>query len=283
MNTEQEWRIQDASIRTSGLSATVLRMYQDLIAARGLAGLLFQREIRQQYRQSILGLVWALVPPLVTALAMMMASRGRVVDLGPVGMPLPLYVALGVILWQTLAEAISGPAVAVSKNKNLLVRVVFPREALVLAKMLEVAFGFGIRLLLVAGLLVYFGMMPGPTVLLVPILLLALVVCGTAAGAMLAPLSLVTDDIQRGLGVAMMIGMFVTPVFYQPHEGSRVAEWMQFNPAAPLITTGREILLGLPLSDPMPFTAVVVAGPLLLLATWWGFRTAVPYALERLN
>lgn len=283
MNDDYDWRRFDAASTNASLGSSLRCMWRDLKAARGLAWLLFQREIRTQYRQSLLGLFWAMVPPLVTALAMVMASKGRVVDLGPVPMPLPLYVALGVVLWQSFAEAVLGPATAVGKNKSLLVRVLFPRESLILAKMLEVAFGFGIRLLLVAGLMIYFGIVPGPSALLIPVLLCILIICGTAIGALFAPLSLVTDDVQRGMGIAMMIGMFVTPVFYSPHAGSRVAEWMAMNPAAPIIGTGREILLGMPLSDPTPFFVVGAASILALLVTWWSFRIAVPYALERLN
>src|SRR6266540_988753 len=123
-------------------------MWRDLLASRGLAWRLLVRDISAHYRQSFLGFGWAFLPPVVMAVGFTLAGNANVINIAATNLPYPAYVMFSMILWQTFVEALNGPVVAVANAKQMLARVNFPREAIVLAKLGEVSFNFGIKLFL---------------------------------------------------------------------------------------------------------------------------------------
>jgi ABC-type polysaccharide/polyol phosphate export permease len=78
----------------------------DLLASRELAWRLLVRNISAHYRQSLLGYAWAFVPPLFTTLIWVFLSSQNILDIGNNGMPYPLFVLTGTILWQNFVEAL---------------------------------------------------------------------------------------------------------------------------------------------------------------------------------
>ncbi|HHP7243213.1 MAG TPA: ABC transporter permease, partial [Elainellaceae cyanobacterium] len=90
-------------------------MWLDLMASRELAWRLMVRDISAQYRQAMLGVLWAFVPPIVMAAGFTLASNANVISVGDTNIPYPAYVMFGTSLWQTFVEAASGPVQAVIK------------------------------------------------------------------------------------------------------------------------------------------------------------------------
>ena len=109
------------------------QMWRDLLACRELAWQLLIRNISAQYRQSFLGILWAVLPPIVTAIGFTFANNAKIVNIGATDIPYPAYVMFSMALWQTFTEAINGPIQAVTSAKQMLSRINFPREALILA------------------------------------------------------------------------------------------------------------------------------------------------------
>lgn len=108
------------------------QMARDLLASRELAWRLMVRDLSAQYRQSFLGIAWAFIPPIVTALGFTVASNAKVVNIGATDLPYPAYVMFSMALWQTYVEALNGPVQAVTAAKPMLARINFPREAIIL-------------------------------------------------------------------------------------------------------------------------------------------------------
>ncbi|MEM7556914.1 MAG: ABC transporter permease, partial [Cyanobacteria bacterium P01_A01_bin.84] len=106
-------------------------MLQDLIASRELAWRLMIRDISAKYRQSFLGLFWAVIPAVVMAATFTFAKNGGVVNIGTTDIPYPAYVMFSMTLWQTFTEALNGPIQAVTAAKQMLAKIKFPREALI--------------------------------------------------------------------------------------------------------------------------------------------------------
>src|SRR5262245_58778504 len=125
---------------------------RDLLASRELAWHFMVRDLRAQYRQAALGVVWAFVPPLLLAAGATLASRAQVINVGATDLPYPAYVVFSTALWQTFVEALHGPSQAVANARAMLARIAFPREAIVLAKVGEVLVNFGGKLLLIVAL-----------------------------------------------------------------------------------------------------------------------------------
>src|SRR5690606_6157163 len=130
---------------------------------RELAWRLFVRNFSAMYRQSILGFVWALIPPLLTALVWVFLNGQRIINVEDPGVPYPAFVLTSVLLWSVFAQSLVTPITSVLQGKSILVKINFPRESLVLAGLLQVLFDLLVKLVLAAFVLIIFKVTPAPT------------------------------------------------------------------------------------------------------------------------
>jgi lipopolysaccharide transport system permease protein len=259
------------------------QMWRDLLASRGLAWRLLVRDISAHYRQSFLGFAWALLPPIVMAVGFTLAGKANVISVGETQLPYPAYVVLSMVLWQTFVEALNGPLVAVTNAKQMLARINFPREAIALAKLGEVFFNFGIKLILIAAIFIWYQMPVTWAASLAPLALLSLILLGTFFGLLLAPLGVLYQDVTQGLTVLTGLWLFLTPIIYPVPQSGAFATIVKLNPVTPLLVTTRELATTGIVSDPYRFlivSALTLAG---LFMTWVVFRLAMPYAIERVS
>jgi lipopolysaccharide transport system permease protein len=263
--------------------ALLQRMWLDLLASRELAWRLMVRDISAQYRQSFLGIAWAFIPPIVLAAGFTLASNANIINVGATDIPYPAYVVFSTALWQTFVEALNGPVQAVTAAKSMLARINFPREALILAKLGEVAFNFAIKLILIIGLFIWFQVPVTWTVILAPVALIHLVLLGTLFGILLAPLGVLYQDVLKGLTMITGFWLFLTPVVYPVPTGGAFGFFVKHNPVTPLLVTTRELATTGVLTEVPGFwvvSALTFAG---LLLTWIIFRLAMPFVIERVS
>ena len=259
------------------------RMFRDLLGSRGLAWRLMVRDISAHYRQSLFGFAWAFLPPIVLAAGFTLAGNAKVINISSTQLPYPAYVVLSMILWQTFVEALNGPVVAVTNAKPMLARVSFPKEALVLAKFGEVLFNFGIKLVLIVVVFLWYQMPITWWALLAPLGLLSLILLGIFFGLLLAPFAVLYQDVPQALIVFTGLWLFLTPIIYPVPEGGTFAAIVKLNPVTSLLVTTRELATTGVLSDPYRF--VIVSGLTLvgLFIAWVIFRLALPFAIERVS
>src|SRR5262245_36621725 len=124
----------------------VRSMGRDLLAARELAWRLLVRDISARYRQSLLGVTWAFLTPIVSAAVFVLLNQQGTlnVDATSVPIPYPAWVIVGTVLWQLFADSLNMPLRAVAGGKAMLGKINFPREALLLSGIGQVLFDFGI-------------------------------------------------------------------------------------------------------------------------------------------
>jgi lipopolysaccharide transport system permease protein len=257
-------------------------MFRDVLACRELAWRLFVRDLNAQYRQTFFGYIWAFLPPLVASMTFIFLNSQGIVNIAtPV--PYPAFAMMGTLLWQVFVDSVQNPAQSVTAAKAMLTKINFPREAVLLGGFYMVFFNFLIRLLLVAGVMIWWKIVPSTTVLMFPVAMAGLFVCGYAIGLAITPLSALYGDVTKGIPVVAQFGMLLTPVVY-PARTTGLAGWLAtWNPVSPLITTAREALTGQTLSLLPAFGIVFV---LALLAVFLGlivFRLAMPILIERMG
>ncbi len=258
-------------------------MWRDLWASRELARLLMLRDISAHYRQSFLGFAWAFLPPLVMALGFTLAGNAKVINVAATQLPYPAYVVFSMILWQTFVESLNGPVQGVANAKVMLSRINFPREAVVLAKLGEVFFNFGIKLILVFAVFFWYQIPVTRAALLAPFALLSLILLGTFFGLLLAPLGILYQDVTHALTLFTGLWLFLTPVVYPVPSSGTFATIVRANPVTPLLTTTRELATTGVVSDPYRFLAVSVTAIVGLFVTWIAFRLAMPFVIERVS
>jgi lipopolysaccharide transport system permease protein len=259
-------------------------MGRDLLASRELAWQLMVRDISAQYRQSFLGIFWAVIPPIVMAAGFTLASNSKVIAIGATDLPYPAYVMFSMTLWQTFVESLNAPVQAVGEAKQMLAKINFPREALILAKLGQVFFNFAIKLILIVGLFVWFQIPVSWSAILAPVALIHLVMLGTFFGVLLAPFGALYQDFSKGLTLATGFWLFLTPVIYPVPSGSGIfGAIVKLNPVTPLLVTTRELATKGVVSDPQGFWVASLIAIVGLLLAWMVYRLAMPFVVERMS
>lgn len=259
-------------------------MRRDLLASRELAWQLMVRDISAQYRQSFLGIFWAVIPPIVMAAGFTLASNSKVIAIGATDLPYPAYVMFSMTLWQTFVEALNAPVQAVGEAKQMLAKINFPREALILAKLGQVFFNFAIKLILIVGLFVWFQIPVSWSAILAPVALIHLVMLGTFFGLLLTPFGALYQDFSKGLTLATGFWLFLTPVIYPVPSGSGIfGAIVKLNPVTPLLVTTRELATKGIVSDPQGFWVASLIAIVGLLLAWMVYRLAMPFVVERMS
>ncbi len=270
----------------SGL-ADPMRLFREMAAelrnSRELAITLFTRDMRAQFRQSILGYAWLFFPPIANTLVWIFLNRSGVVQVADTGMPYPAFVMIGTLLWQAFLDSLTKPINSLNAAKSMLVKLNFPRIAPVLAGIGETTMISAVRLVLLIPIFFYAQLVPSWTILFFPFAYLALVMFGTAIGAFLTPIGLLYSDVGRAIGILGQFAMYATPVVY-PVATEGFLGWVnRLNPVTYLLETGRATLVGGPW-DALPIAGLITAIAFVLLLVGWAiFHVTVPRLIERMG
>ncbi|MDB2686437.1 ABC transporter permease [Mariniblastus sp.] len=258
-------------------------MLRDFSSGRELAWRLFMRNLRGLYRQTVLGLFWAFLPPIVNTAFWVFLREADVFDTGKMPINSTIFILTSMIFWQAFIEAFQMPMDVINKNRNMISKLNFPRESLLMVGFGEVLFNFMIRTLLLVPACLWFQFMPPATVALMPIAALGLIFVGMGWGLILMPIGALYQDVGRFIGLATPFWMILTPVVYMPlmtFPGS-LLNWI--NPASPLLILARDwTLIG---STTHPTAAIIygIASVALLLIGLVVYRVSIPVLVERMT
>jgi lipopolysaccharide transport system permease protein len=258
-------------------------MFRDLRASRELAWRLFVRDTSAQYRQSMLGYVWAFLPPLVASVPFIFLNSQGVVTIEGTLIPYPAYALIGTIIWQVFADALNSPLRTVLAAKSMLVKINLPKEAILLSGLGQVIFSFLIRLVLLTLVFTWFEIMPPVTVLLFPLGVFALILVGFTLGVALTPLGLLYNDVQHTLPIATTFLMLLTPVVYPPPQTGLAAMVATWNPLSPLIVVTRAWMTTGDTTQIAAFVIITTVAIVLLLGGWILYRVALPHIIARVG
>lgn len=255
----------------------------DVMAGRELAWRLFVRDLKAKYRQTFLGYVWAFLPPLVASLTFIFLQSQGITKIEGTGVPYAAFAMMGTLLWQTFVESMQSPLTAVSQAKPMLAKINFPREAILMAGMYMVVFNFLIRLVLLVAVMAVWQVVPGPTVVLFPLMMLGLLLCGFAIGLALVPIGGLYGDVTNGIPIVAGFWMLLTPVVYPARDSGLAGILATWNPISPIITTARATLSGTPLEFLLPALVVIAVALVLTTIGLFAFRLIMPHLIVRMG
>jgi len=180
---------------------------------RHLAVLLAWRSVRVRYKQTILGLLWALLVPVaftfVFVLFFQMVSVNATENL-----PYVPAAFAGMTLWQLFSRSVTEAGVSLTANANLITKVYFPRATLPVAAALSALMDFLITACLLVVLLVWYRIPPSLAMLTAPLFVIHVFVLSTALGMWLAAVDGLFRDLRHAVPLLMQLGMFISPVAY---------------------------------------------------------------------
>lgn len=208
---------------------------RELWAFRELALVLAARDLKLRYRQTLLGALWAILQPLAGA-AIFSVVFGRLADVPSDGLPYPVFVFSGLIVWTYLSAAVASSAESLIQHRELVTRVYFPRLLAPLAAVLPALVDLTLSLVVLAALMAFLAVAPGLALALLPLWILGAVALAVAAGLWLSALNAQYRDVRHALVFLLQIWLFASPVFY---PGSLFSNGWSFvyalNPAVGLL------------------------------------------------
>jgi lipopolysaccharide transport system permease protein len=235
-----------------------LKEYRDLFR------FLIWREIKVRYAQSALGISWAMLQPLVSALVLMLAF-GYFANLSTDGSPKFLFYFCALVPWTFFSSAITDGTASMINNAPMIGKVYFPRIVLPLSAVVARLIDFVVAFVVLLVLLVVERMVPRATALTIPLLLLIALVASSGIGLWLSALSVQFRDVKYAITFVVQLLMYASPVIYST---SGIPETLtigifnvparhlySLNPMAGVIEGFRSSLLG---TMPMPWTMISI-------------------------
>ncbi len=228
-------------------------LFLELYESRGLIWRLFLRDFSARYRQSILGILWALILPALGVGTFVLLNRSGVLQVGNVGVPYTVYALMGLTAWHVFGGGLPVCTGSILAGGSMVVKINFPKKALVISALGQVVFELLIRLGLLTVVMIVFRVAPSWTVVFVPMVLIPLFLFVLGLGLLLSLCNVVIRDTAGVVGVVTSFLMFLTPVVYPAGEGGLLAKISVYNPLAVLVTAFRDVALKGTLTDPAAF------------------------------
>lgn len=230
---------------------------------------LVRTELATRHRGSLLGWLWALAPPLFQLVATYFLFT-RVI---PLDVPdYPVFLLVGILAWQWFARSLGDGVGSLEQRRELALRPGFTTELVPVTSVLVALVDYLLALpVLVVALVVTTGLQPESVLL--PVLLAIQLVYAVGLVLVVAPLQVFLRDVRQVVALLIMVGFWVTPVFYGVRQVPDSFEWVyQLNPMAHLIGAQRQVLMEGTWPEPGPLAVVALVGILVLGAGWALFR-----------
>jgi lipopolysaccharide transport system permease protein len=214
---------------------------------------LFKRDFFAMHKQSLIGLLWIFVVPIINVVVFAMLGRSGIFNFGDINVPYPLYAVLGLSFWQIFANGIISCGASLMSVGDMVTRINFSKKSVVLASMGRGVISFSIQLSLVIVLFIIFRVVPAPTALLMPLFAIPIILLTAGLGLILALLNSIIRDTGNLLSVSITFFMYLTPVLYAKPKIGLLASLTNYNPMYYLIAAGRDTVLFGHMTEPVGF------------------------------
>jgi len=246
--------------------------WRDLWRYRELFFILAWRDVAVRYKQTVIGLAWAFVRPFLTMVVFTIVF-GKIAKLPTEeGAPYAVMVFAGLLPWTLFASVLNDASNSIIGSANLISKVYFPRLIVPLSTMLVALIDFFVSLVILCGLMLWYGVAPGWQILLLPFFVLLTLLSSVGPALWAAAVLVKYRDFRFIIPFVTQIGLYISPVGF---SGKIVPEkWIllySLNPMVGIIDGFRWCILGGENPINGPGFAIGIAITLVLL--WWGIRS----------
>jgi lipopolysaccharide transport system permease protein len=244
----------------------------EIWAYRELLVIFAWRDVKVRYRQTLLGAVWVLGQPLVSMLLFTLIFNRVAKITADGGVPYPVFVMSGLLLWNFVAGGINRSGNSLIGASHLISKVYFPRLIVPLAHIATDLVDLAISATLLVALMIWYRVLPGPEILLAPVVILVAAIFALAVGLWVSALNVEYRDVRIVIPWILQIAMYAAPVVYpRSRLPERYQDLVALNPMTGIVETFRATLFG----TPIPVGALAwsfVASLLLLFSGAMYFR-----------
>jgi lipopolysaccharide transport system permease protein len=219
---------------------------RDLWQYRDLLYILTLRDIKVRYKQTVLGILWAIIQPLFMMIIFTLFF-GKLAKIPSDGIPYPLFAYAGLLPWTFFSNALNSSGNSLVGNSSLITKVYFPRMIIPIAAvgsgLLDFVISFGLLVLL----MLYYGVGFSPNILMLPILTLLTALLTIGIGMWISALNVKYRDVRYALPFLIQLWMFATPIIYPSSLIPEKWRWLfRINPLTGLIEGYRSAIFGKP-------------------------------------
>jgi lipopolysaccharide transport system permease protein len=251
---------------------TLLGHLRVLWSYRQLAFRLVQRDIRVRYKQSVLGVAWAVLQPLALMLIFTLIFS-RFLRVGSEGKSYPLFSYVGLLPWTFFASSVSTSVPNIVGNLNLVTKIYFPREILPLAAVLTCMVDFAVASAVLVGMMVWYHSPITICILAIPSLVVIQTAFAMSIGLFGSAVNVYFRDIRFVLPLFVQLWMYASPVAYPlDMVPERYRPWYMLNPMAGIIDGYRQVVLHGRLPDLSYVGLAAAICGLLLVGSYWFFK-----------
>jgi lipopolysaccharide transport system permease protein len=259
--------------------------WKDLKSYKGLFYFLAWRDVLVRYKQTTIGIAWAVLRPLLQILAMV--GLGVIVNSSHGSIPRPLLVGAAVLPWGLFSTAFSESAGSLVGNANLLTKVYFPRIIVPASTLIVSLIDFAIALGLMIILLMIYGFVPSVNLVYFPLFLFFTIFTAAGAGFFVAALNVKYRDFRYIVPFIVQMGFFVSPIAFDSasvYANPNFPEWVKFlysmNPMVGVIDGFRWCILGgeLQIHWEAFYTSIGVSVLIFITGIWYFRRVESTFA-----
>ncbi len=186
---------------------------RELWSYRELLYFLIWRDIKIRYKQTVIGILWAVLQPLLTT-AIFTVIFSNFARFDTKNIPYPLFALSGLMIWLFVHSAVTMASGSFISNTNLVTKIYFPRLLMPLASVLAVAFDLVFSIIIFIFMMAYYGFVPNNNVIFAPLFIFAAIFVSSAFGVLFAALNVRFRDVKHALPFMLQVWMIASPIFY---------------------------------------------------------------------
>jgi len=250
----------------------VLPQMREVWAYRELLYFLVWRDLKVRYKQTVLGVLWAIIKPF-SLMVIFSIFFGKLAKIPSEGVPYPIFTYAALLPWSYFAQSLNACSNSLVGNSHLITKVYFPRLIIPISSALSGLVDFAISFSILLAMMFYYQITPTLVVLLLPLLMLMAMATALGAGLWLSALNVQYRDIRFSLSFLVQFWFFATPVVYPSSLVPGMARFFYgLNPMVGVIEGFRGALLGKgQIVGPM-FVVSIILVALLLITGCFYFR-----------
>ncbi len=232
----------DNSIK-KGYISLFKEIFRELKYNKWLTLQLFKRDFFAIYKQSLVGVFWAFIVPIISVGTFIILNRSGIFNFGEINVPYPIYAILGMAFWQLFSTGLITTSNSLVKAGSMLIKINFSKKSLVIASAAQSFVPFIVQFILVCVLFFVYDVSPSVKILYFPLFMIPIILFTLGLGFIFSLFNSVIRDIGNALSVFMTFLMFLTPVLYAKPKIGILIPITRFNPLYYLISTPRELIL----------------------------------------
>lgn len=248
-------------------SANKIINWRELVEYRDLFWFLILRDVKTLYVQSVLGIGWAIIRPVVSMIVFTVVF-GNLVQVDSEGVPYAIFNFVALVPWTYFTSSLTSSTGSLIKSSAMINKVYFPRLVIPIAPVLSKLVDFAIAMLILLGMMLWFKIAPTIWTLLLPAFILLMILTAAGLGMWLTALAVQYRDVNYAIGFVVQLLIYAAPVVYSVNIIPQKYRLIYaINPMVGVIEGFRSALLG---TNPIPWDLLAVGGVTAVIIAFTG-------------